>query len=170
MSEKKLGNYEIKLTELSEFKAKKLEEERRDRLRKKKELRREARKSRSNNNIPKKDTLEAVIEENSDQNSAQDVNEPDLSVEYGNGNSAVAIDTVSDETSEEIDSRALEVTPPTIENKITRNNEKVPEASKQSKQLIFNHSEPNSARMDENAPVTMKSLTDYFDSKFDCFQ
>ena len=167
MSEKKLGNYEIKLTELSEFKAKKLEEERRDRLRKKKELRREARKSRSNNNIPKKDTLEAVIEENSDQNSAQDVNEPDLSVEYGNGNSAVAIDTVSGETSEEIDSRALEVTPPTIENKITGNNEKVPEASKQ---LIFNHSEPNSARMDENAPVTMKSLTDYFDSKFDCFQ
>ena len=62
--------------------------------------------------------------------------------------------------------RPLEVTPPSVENKSTRN-EKVPETSKQ---LVFSHSEPDSARMDENAPVTMKSLTDYFDSKFDCFQ
>ena len=68
--------------------------------------------------------------------------------------------------SDKLNKRPLEVTPPAIENKITRNNEKAPEASKQ----LFNHSEPDTARMDENAPATMKAITEYFNAKFDCFQ
>ena len=62
--------------------------------------------------------------------------------------------------------RPLEITPPATENKIIRNEEQV----KTTKQLVFTHSEPNTARMDENAPATMKSITEYFDSKFDRFE
>merc|ERR1712240_529517 len=35
-----------------------------------------------------------------------------------------------------------------------------------SKQLVFNPSEPNTARMDDDAPATMKSIAEYFDAKF----
>ena len=61
--------------------------------------------------------------------------------------------------------RPLEATPPAVENKNIRNDQQT-EVTKQ----LFTHTEPNTASMDENAPVTMKSITEYFDAKFDRFQ
>ena len=62
--------------------------------------------------------------------------------------------------------RPLEITPPSAENKSIRNEHQ----TEASKQLVFTHSEPDTARMEENTPVTMKSITEYFDAKFDRFQ
>ena len=62
--------------------------------------------------------------------------------------------------------RPLEITPPSTENKSIRNSYQ----TEASKQLVFTHSEPDTARMGEDTPVTMKSITEYFDAKFDRFQ
>ena len=62
--------------------------------------------------------------------------------------------------------RPLEITPPSAENKSIRNEHQ----TEASKQLVFPPSEPDTARMEENTPVTMKSITEYFDAKFDRFQ
>ena len=62
--------------------------------------------------------------------------------------------------------RPLEITPPSTENKSIRNSYQ----TEASKQLVFTHSEPDTARMGEDTPVTIKSITEYFDAKFDRFQ
>ena len=97
-SEKKLCEYEKKITELNEFKVKKLDEERKERLRKKKELKNEAKKTRNNNNntTPNKDTTshtsEAVKKEHMDKNN----DDLALSIEYGNVSCSSSMVTETD--------------------------------------------------------------------------
>ena len=100
-SEKKLCEYEKKITELNEFKVKKLEEERKERLRKKKELKIEAKKTRNNNNnTSSKDTFEAAVKEEDiaddmDKDNVEIMNDCIVSIEYGSGScsSSLANDT-----------------------------------------------------------------------------
>ena len=60
--------------------------------------------------------------------------------------------------------RALNHTPPPIENKVSRNEQEI-EAS--SKQLDFEHSEPVTAKMSEHHAALVQSISKYFDAKFE---
>ena len=62
-SEEKLAAYEKKLSVLKEFKTKKINEERLERLRKKKELKREAKKRVDSSHNPHRDTFAAKEED-----------------------------------------------------------------------------------------------------------
>ena len=80
-SDKKIAEYEKKLSELNEFKQKTLNQERRERLQKKKDLRKEAKKC--NNNNKKKSVKDTFTgnEEDFKEHCIEKVSEPDSSVQ-----------------------------------------------------------------------------------------
>ena len=94
---------------MNEFKVKRLNEERKERLRKKK-LKNEAKKTRINNNIttPNKDTSEAMKEDYMDKNNVEIVNDRALSIEYGNGSCSSPMVTETDSSCADPHSCALD--------------------------------------------------------------
>ena len=117
-SEKKLCEYEKKITELNEFKVKKLEEERKERLRKKKELKIEAKKTRNNNNnTSSKDTFEAAVKEEDiaddmDKDNVEIMNDCIVSIEYGSGSCSSSLANDTDLSCAYSKSCALDPVPP----------------------------------------------------------
>ena len=79
-SEEKLAAYEKKLSVLNEFKSKKIHEERQERIRKKKELKREAKKLVDSSNNPNRDTTFAVKEEDSGKKAVEKVHDSNIYV------------------------------------------------------------------------------------------
>ena len=82
--DQKLAEYKKKLTELNEFKLKTLNQERKERLQKKKDLRREAKKCSNNNKESGKDTF-AGNEEDFDEHCVEKVSEPGSTFQLNDG-------------------------------------------------------------------------------------
>ena len=157
-SEGKLAAYEKKLSELNEFKAKKMNEERQERLRKKKELKREAKKRVDSSNNPNRDTFDAK-EEHSGKKAVEKVDESDISVVKSENEHCLPAPALTQNTDSSFAPSQPSVRDPDLN----------PPLSDETLEVKARDIELE-ARMDENAPVTMKSLTEYFDTKFDNFQ